>query len=430
MGYPKQNLCMICMGGHCVGGRCNVCGALELHSQKIPVALPLGYILRQRYVIGGVLGKGGFGITYIAWDTKHDTRIAIKELYPNGVVERSGDSHTIRILPDKKQCFEKMLLSFQKEVGTLIQLQNHKNITSLFHVFEENCTAYYVMEYLDGQDLKKSLNRNGPMSWTQLMPIMKDMMDALEQLHKGGLIHRDVSPDNIFITRDGESRLIDLGSTRTYQDNSNMTTYVKLNFAPYEQYLPNGEQGPWTDVYSLCATCYYALTGKLPVIAPQRSVSDTMIPLDRLCPTLPGPVLDAVEYGLKVNWQERCQNIPQLRSRMFPREETRNTAAPSVMCVNGINRGYMCKLFPGKTIRIGRSPECEIRYPADVSGVSRKQCSIVLQNDGRVLVRDDNSSYGTYLISRDKKIRLEPKQWYYADHGWIVFGKNENYQIV
>lgn len=455
MGHPKQNLCMCCMNGYYIDGRCKSCGSLKMHAQKIPVALPVGYQLRQRYIIGSVLGKGGFGITYIAWDTHTDRRIAIKELFPNGVVERSEDHHTVHIPLDKQTSFDELLSSFKKEVGTLIQLQNHKSILSLYHMFEENQTAYYVMEYLDGQDLSKLLKANGPMAWPQLMPIIKSMMDALEELHKVGLIHRDVSPDNIFITKDGEHRLIDLGSTRTYQGNSPMTAYVKLNFAPYEQFMPNGVQGPWTDVYSLCATCYYSLTGKTPVVAAHRIISDTMIPLSKLCPTLPKPVLNALESGLQINWEDRCQSISSLRKIMFPKEEVQHsgytsrpgytghsghtaspgypnrpnqTGYPGITCINGMKKGYACQLSPGKPVRIGRAPECEIRYPPNTSGISRKQCTFLLQNDGRVLVRDDNSSYGTHLITKDKKqVKLTPMQWYYVDNGWIVFGNNEQY---
>ena len=430
MGYPKKNLCMRCMNGYCIDGRCTVCGLPEIHTQMIPMALPMGYLLRQQYMIGSVLGKGGFGITYVAWDIKNNRRIAIKELFPTGIAERSEDGHTIRILPEKETHFKTMLTSFQKEVHILIQLQNHKNILSLYHVFEENKTAYYVMEYLDGQDLGKLLKRMGPMTWSQLEPIIKNMMDALEQLHKTGLIHRDVSPDNVFITSNGEHRLIDLGSTRTYRDNSNLTAYVKLNFAPNEQFLPNGTQGPWTDIYALCATCYYALTGKLPAIAPQRSISDTLIPLRQICPQLPRPVLNALESGLKVNWQERCQNISSLRNMMFPKQEAIHAGMPRLMCISGLNKGYTCQLSPGKLIQIGRSAECEIRYPAETSGISRKQCSFVMQNDGHVLVRDDGSSYGTFLIRKDKQFKLVPSQWYYADNGWITFGKNEQYQVT
>lgn len=394
------------------------------------MALPVGYLLRQRYIIGTVLGKGGFGITYIAWDINSNRRIAIKELFPTGVAERSDNRHTVRILPEKKTSFETLLTSFQKEVGILIQLQQHKNILSLYHVFEENGTAYYVMEYLDGQDLGKILKRTGPMTWPQLMPIVKDMMDALEQLHKAGLIHRDVSPDNIFITSSGEHRLIDLGSARTYQDNTSMTAYVKLNFAPYEQFLPNGVQGPWTDIYALCATCYYILTGKSPAIAPQRMISDTLIPLRQLCPNLPQPVLNALETGLKVNRQERCQNIAALRSMMFPMQEVPRTGGTRLMCVSGLKKGYTCPLSPGNPVLVGRAPECAIRYPAETSGISRHQCSFLLQNDGRVLVRDNGSSYGTYLISKGQRVKLVPMQWYYADSGWVLFGKNEQYQVV
>ncbi len=427
MGNSTKHFCMQCMSGSYIGDRCPHCGAPRSMPSN-PGVLPVGYLLHGRYHVGCLLGQGGFGITYVAWDSHTNRRVAIKELFPSSTASRLGDHCTVMIQPDRKADFSSMLRSFQREVSTLIQLQNHKGIVELYHMFEENGTAYYVMEYLDGQTLYKLLKKTGPMPWEQLRPVVSTILDALEQLHSVGVIHRDVSPDNIFVMRNGQYRLIDLGSARSFFDNSQFTRYVKFNFAPYEQFQTDSNQGPWTDIYSLCATCYYALTGTPPPAAPQRIISDTLAPLEQLCPGLPRNVIDAIQAGLALSWKNRCQSIPELRNLFFKKEASA-TEGYLLVCVSGVFQNRSHPLVKGIPVRIGRLSECEIQYPSGTSGVSRRQCTVLLQKDGKILVRDDGSSYGTYLIGEKQSIRLSPQRWYLADGCRLLFGQDEQYQV-
>lgn len=440
MSYPPMNLCMHCMQGDTSGGVCTHCGKPASDMQpRDPLTLPMRYLLHQRYMIGGVLGRGGFGITYIAWDTKLNQRVAVKELFPVNIVHRLPDGHSIGISPSQESVFSSIRSGFRRETSTLIHMQDHSGIVRLFHAFEENNTAYYVMEYLDGQDLGHFLKKNGALSWEQLSPVVFTMLEALEQLHNAGLIHRDVTPDNIYLTNSGKFYLIDLGSARKYENATHFTAYVKYNFAPYEQYQSNGLQGPWTDVYSLCATIYYCLSGKLAPLAPQRQISDTLVPLKQLVPGLLENVYAAVEYGLRVRPQERIQSAPQLRNLLFPgSSDHRSTPAVSapaptqtggIQGVSGYYQGKLLSLAPGHALRFGRLPELEVTYPAQAVGVSRRQCTLFLRQDGHYLIRDEGSSWGTFLIYGDQTLHLQNQQWYFADGCVVHFGQNEQFRI-
>lgn len=434
MSYPSSYLCPHCMVGTTHHGTCSLCGKSP-HSTmgRDPTALPLGHILHQRYLIGGVLGKGGFGITYTAWDTHTSRRVAIKELFPSGIVTRSTDLHTIHVEPDKTESYQGIYQSFLRETHLLIQLQSLKGIVHLYHAFEENETVYYVMEHLDGEDLNKILKRTGPLSWNQTIPVLRDILDALEALHQNGLIHRDISPDNIFATVAGEYRLIDLGSTRNYQTATHFTTYLKCNFAPFEQFLTNSNQGPWTDVYSLCATVYYILTGKVPVTATARYQADTLVPLEQLCPGLPSHVYQAIRYGMAVRQEERCQSIGDLRKYLFP-GETSQKYAPSIRykpileCLSGTMAGKRWEADYDEIVTFGRELDRSIRFPAQTPGVSRKHCSMCCRKDGRILVKNE-SSQGTYLILNGQVTPLPQEEWYYADGCIVAFGQNEQFRM-
>lgn len=437
-----MNLCMHCMQGDISSGVCPHCGkpASDMHSRD-PLALPLRYLLHQRYMIGDVLGKGGFGITYIAWDTKLNLRVAVKELFPSGIVHRMPDGRSIGITHGQEANFSNIRSGFRRETSTLIHMQNHSGIVRLYHAFEENNTAYFVMEYLDGQDLSHLTRQHQTLTWEQLSPIVFTMLEALDQLHKAGLIHRDVTPDNIYLTNSGKYYLIDLGSARKYENATHFTAYVKYNFAPIEQYQTKGEQGPWTDIYSLCATIYWCLSGKLVPLAPQRQIGDTMVPIKQLCPGLPDNVCAAVEYGLRVRPQERIQSAAQLRSLLFPAAAQRpatvshtspapvTSQAVGILGVSGVYKGKTLPLSPGQCLRFGRLPELEVSFPAQTVGVSRKQCSIFLRQDGHFLIRDEGSSWGTFLLYGDQTVHLQNQQWYFADGCLVHFGQNEQFRI-
>lgn len=394
-------------------------------------ALPPGYILHEQYYIGEVLGQGGFGITYTAWDLKNHRRVAVKELFPSKDVTRDPDHHGVSVREGQEAYFAQVSHCFEQEAMMLMRLQNQEGIIHLYHAFNDNQTIYYVMEFLEGVDLRKYLAAKGTMTWDVLAPILRILLQGLQKLHKEGLIHRDISPDNIFLTSDGNVRLIDFGSVRAYQGADHFTTFVKQNFAPWEQFLSNGKQGPWTDIYALSVTIYYALSGKLPPNASERRMMDEAIPLELLCPTLPKHVASAVMHGMAVLPEKRCQNVREFYHLLFPNEGGQHTThgAASLTCVNGQYKGYQWHLMPGTSYRIGRNQDNEIHYPPDTHGISRIQCTIFVGEDGKVWVRDEKSRYGTYLISTHKKVRMAPMQWYYAHGCWLCFGNQEQYLI-
>lgn len=391
--------------------------------------LPPSTVLRRRYQIISTLGRGGFGITYIARDLKNGCSVAVKELFPQAYVLRMADHCTVRVVSGRDASFSHMFKSFENEAKTLIQLQKQEGIVRLFHLFNENGTAYYVMELLRGEDLNRRLMRCGFMSWSQFAPILQTLLSALEQIHGEGLIHRDISPDNIFLTESGDVRLIDFGSVRTYQSGDYLTAIIKHGFAPWEQYLTDGAQGPWTDIYALSVTTYYVLSGKMPPDATQRRLQDTITPLSALCPSLPTTVCKAIHKGMAVRIEDRFQNIRLLRDALFPEDLENSSSTGSLFCQMGVFSGHSWQLQPGTMLHIGRSPECELVFPSNAPGISRHQCTVYHGLDGKTLVRDDNSSFGTFLLSGSMRLKMEPGKWYPTANARICFGQQEEYII-
>lgn len=394
-------------------------------------ALYPGTMLRRRYRIKETLGQGGYGITYSALDTKNNCMVAIKELFPSRSVTRFQDKLTVQVQPDQEETFRYLCESFEKEARLLIELQKLEGIVNLKHVFSENNTVYYVMELLEGEDMMRRLRRTGPMRWDQLRPVVSTIMTALERIHAVGLIHRDISPDNIFLTKHS-AYLIDFGSARKFQNNVNFTAIVKQNFAPWEQFLSNSHQGPWTDVYALASTIYYSLTGQLPPPATERWAKDTLTPLENLCPGLPEELYAAVRKGMAVSAEARFQNISQFKHALnLEKPQVISESHRNVLvCLRGIFSGQSWYLSPDSTLRIGRNPDCDICYPKEAPGVSRIQCEIFRSRDGRFFVRDYNSTYGTRLMAGDKNIILKPGAWYTADGAHIIFGAHEEYVLT
>ncbi len=461
----QDNRCMSCMVGTLVNDVCNHCGRRRKQpADRKPYALALNYLLAGRYYIGDVLGCGGFGITYAAWDKQENRRVALKELYPASSAARMTNGTSIRVMSGQESYFSHVYDCFKTEAQLLIQLKGMKGIVEVYDLFEENNTVYYAMEYLDGGDFKSSLQKNGRYTWPQLAPIVQTVFLALDQLHSCNLIHRDISPDNIFITRDGEARLIDFGSVRTYMGNKHFTAFVKQDFAPFEQFKSNGQQGPWTDIYALSVTMYYALSGTLPPRAPDRAMGHEVQPLTKLCPQVPKHVAAAIHQGMGQRPQDRFQNVRQYAQALFPGQTLPwgATKPPSsggqshgpqhghqpgpqqsqqyghhqpqshcgdtglrLICCQGMYRGRQWPLTRGATIRMGRQPQCEIAYPGNSAGISGFQCTIAVDVHGRVLVRDDNSSYGTRLAGSP----MQGGRWYALEKGYCISFAREQYII-
>lgn len=394
-------------------------------------SLSPGTTLRGRYHIIETLGQGGYGITYSALDIKTSRLVAIKELFPSRIVVRSEDRLTIQVAPEHETTFQHLCDNFEEEARVLIELQNLEGVVDLKHVFSENNTVYYAMELLEGEDLMHRLKRTGPMPWEQLSPILETVIGALERVHAAGLIHRDISPDNIFLTEKG-AYLIDFGSARKFQENANFTAIVKQNFAPWEQYLSNSSQGPWTDVYALAATMYFALTGQLPQAAMERKIQDKLVPLEHLCPGLPREVYDALQKGMSVSAEGRFHNMSQFRHALYPERIRQRSAPPKagLMCLRGAYAGKLWSLQPNSALLIGRNTNCDICYPRDAPGVSRVQCEVFRSREGKFFVRDYDSRYGTRLKAADKTIKLEPGVWYSADGAHLLFGALEEFVFI
>ena len=317
-----ENICYNCFSDSLNdAGICEKCGFNGAENrEKYPLALPLGSILYGRYIVGRVLGQGGFGITYLAQDYQTKGLVAIKEFFPDSMATRTEKITVCPLSGERGENFAYGLNSFLEEAKTMAEFIGNPNITRVDSYFEENGTGYFVMEYLDGDSFLDYIKtRGGRLSWEDTMQVALPIMDALAAMHEKGIIHRDVTPDNIYITKDGTVKLLDFGAARYSLGNvsRSLDVILKHGFAPYEQYSRRGKQGPFTDVYSLGATIYYALTGTKPDDAIERRDND-QTPL----PTTLGARISnsqeaVVMRALAVMPNDRYQNIPQFRAAIL-----------------------------------------------------------------------------------------------------------------
>lgn len=239
-----------------------------------PDALAVGSILNGRYLVGRVLGQGGFGITYKAIDHATGDVVAIKEYFPDTLCRRAPSLPSISVRNSGDDDFSWGMSRFLDEAETLAGLGDVPGVVHVHEYFEENGTAYFSMDFVDGTDLRHYLSDHGDrLRWLQLRDIVYPVMDALERVHAKGIIHRDISPDNIYVKSDGRPVLLDFGAARMSlgDRNRSLSVVLKNGYAPKEQYFSRGRQGPWTDVYALGATIYRCLTGEVPPESLERS---------------------------------------------------------------------------------------------------------------------------------------------------------------
>ncbi len=252
----------------------------ESNIEQYLSALPEKTILQGRYVVGKVLGKGGFGVTYLCYDAKLAKRVAIKEYLPDALTHRnSGEAEISFFSGEKEQSFLSGALKFYEEAKMVSRFNGNPNIISVYEFFYENNTAYYVMEYLVGEDLKRYIVQcGGKIREAQAMYVALQVCEAMILVHSRGILHRDISPDNIFVCADGRLKLIDFGAARHMvgEETNSLSVILKQGFAPLEQYQKHGNQGPWTDLYALGATLYYAVTGNVIDDAMSRIEDDTL----------------------------------------------------------------------------------------------------------------------------------------------------------
>ena len=252
---------------------CPHCGYVVDTPVENPVHIEPGTLLNDRYIIGKVLGYGGFGVTYIGWDGRLEQKVAIKEYFPSEFSTRMpGQSQVTVFNGEKNEQFYDGLKKFVEEAKHLAKFQNEDGIVKIFDSFIENDTAYIIMEYLEGETLKEYLKREKNIPEDEAVEMLMPVMKSLQVVHEVGLIHRDIAPDNIFLTTSGEVKLIDFGASRyaTTSHSRSLTVIIKPGFSPEEQYRSRGDQGPHTDVYAIAATLYKMITGKNPPDAMER----------------------------------------------------------------------------------------------------------------------------------------------------------------
>lgn len=334
-----NNLCYGCMREKENADEiCPYCGFDRFSYEKIRStrALPLGTILNGKYFLGKVLGEGGFGITYLAMDLNFEIPVAVKEYFPVGLASRDtsieGNTENISVITgEKKKYYDYGIQSFSAEAKNLAKFQRTDGIIAVKDFFLENSTAYLVMEYIDGKTLKQYLEeKDAPLSEEETLRLIRPILNALQKIHEEGIIHRDISPENIMLAKDGRVVLIDFGAARisTGAETKSLTVLLKNGYAPVEQYQTQGKQGPYTDIYAICATMYRMMSGEKPQEAIDRMVEDKVVRLEIKSGLHISHIVSAVvQKGLAVQAKDRFQTVKELKEKLFGEEE--NNVSPT-----------------------------------------------------------------------------------------------------
>ena len=287
--------------------------------EKYPLALPRGSVLAGQYVIEQVLGQGGFGITYKAMDHKTGQSVAVKEFFPDSMATRTTATTVSAFTGERGESFAYGKGCFLQEAETLAQFIGNEHIVRVYSYFEENGTAYFVMEFVEGTSFDQYIKeRGGKVPYEEAERILLPVVDALAAVHAKGIVHRDVTPDNIYITRDGTVKLLDFGAARySLGDKSrSLDVVLKHGFAPKEQYTRHGKQGPFTDVYTVGASFYFAITGKRPPDSIDRMDEDELIPPSSLT-RIPTQKEDAILKAMSVQPANRYQTMGEFRRALM-----------------------------------------------------------------------------------------------------------------
>ena len=330
-----ENLCIHCMKEkNSNSAICPFCGFDPEEAEIPPYHLQPFSILAGKYLLGTAIGEGGFGITYIGMDLNLEMRVAIKEYYPNGCATRNrSESNTvISYSSSMHDIFEEGREKFINEARLLAKCNNLPEIVSVKDFFKENHTAYIVMEYINGMTLKSYLKQNGgKLSAQKTLQMMQPVIHSLAKVHDMNLIHRDISPDNIMLCKDGAVKILDFGGARDYifSTGKSMSIMLKPGYTPEEQYRAHGNQGPWTDVYALCATMYRCITGTIPPESLERAYHENLQPIRELASECPPAAAYAIEKGMSIHTEDRFQSMQELYSALYESENFTELTKPA-----------------------------------------------------------------------------------------------------
>ncbi len=406
-----KGLCPNCFGTGCTEAFCPDCGYSMTEVNGQDRALPAGTILFNRYLVGRVLGIGGFGITYKAYDTLYRTVCAVKEYAPEGLAFRAGGAVTMQIgSAGGADRYRHGLNRFIEEAQILKQLENVPAVVKIYECFKENQTAYFVMEYLDGSNLRSVVKAMGSsISSADITDIVVQVGRAMDVIHKTtGILHRDITPDNIYILKEGGvPKILDFGSAKqiSMKEKQDFSVELKRGFAPPEQYSRTGRQGPYSDVYALATTYYYALTGQMLPDALDRLGGVSYNSLWQVRPDVSMQISDAVDRALVLNYKGRTQTMGQFVDEIQegagrppeagPPKPVR--AVPYMEVLTGRTAGNRWNLPSNVEIRLGRSPvKCNIILTDDPL-ISKVHCVLIYDSEAGEFLLQDMSTNHTYV---------------------------------
>ena len=371
--------------------------------------LKAGLRVHGRYEILRILGAGGFGITYQVMDLQENRILALKEYMPMEIAMRAPNG--VQVIPqkDKMNQYERFRNRFLEEAKLVYQFHDHPNIVKVRHLFYENNTAYYTMDYLEGTDLRQVLEQEKRITWERLKPVIAQVVTALEEVHAAGLTHCDISPDNIFIQRSGQVKLIDFGSAKNIMESVSTILLLKQGYSAPEQAMSNGKIGPWTDIYALAVTIYVACTGILPQSAIERLTNNQVKWPSQMGLAIPSVQWEAaLQKAMAVKATERYQNVRQFWNDLLGGRQAVETRSamqskhkiftPGIVCIAGYYANK--QICPKERLIFGTQPDkCHVVFPQQIPGISGVHICFWLEKN-QLMAMDMGSRYGSYLNGR------------------------------
>ncbi len=320
----EKQMCPHCFEEAYENGRCRACGWSEGTPRKDPNILPVGTVLNNRYVLGKVFGRGGFGITYLACDLRHGDLCAVKEYFPGHLAHRDGSNPSVQYSYSNEEDYLYGKKQFFHEARTLYMLKGVRSVVKVKEYFETNRTAYMTMEYVRGRNLKECVREEAELPPAErVKDYLMDLLLTLKEVHQYNLLHRDISPQNIIVQPDGSLKLIDFGAARFIMNerSRSLSVVLKPGYAPPEQYSSRGPQGPWTDLYALGATLYFYAAKKTIQDAMDRLEKDEVAPIGELRPDLAESVKYIIDRCLKLNGKDRFSSTEEILELLHRQEK-------------------------------------------------------------------------------------------------------------
>ena len=414
-GGTTLNRCLCCFSEYeDLYDVCPECGEPLQQKPVQPIDLLPGTVLEDRYIVGLEINQGGFGIVYKAYDTNLDSVVALKEFFVGRLATRAVGQENVIVSPKMREEYYYRKDRFLAEARSMRAYDTHESFVNVFDLFEANGTAYFVMEYIEGEDLRDRLEREGHLSQDESIYIAQETAKALQSLHRDKIIHCDVAPDNIRFTSNGHVKLMDLGAAKLADAKEKVIDIVlKPGYSPPEQYVNNDDIGPWTDIYALGATLYQMLTGIKPEESTNRRIQDQVVPPHEVDPNIPENLSNTVMRAMAYDKYLRFKTIPEFlealngkfvlspAKEIKKRKRRRFTGITAAVIIAAMIAGVVFNKWHNERLdQVLESAQISIWYPAQVD--SRKDIAI------RKVMDDFHSTFKNI----DIEVRAIPQEEY------------------